>query len=116
MTSTQLDIFSGLAEAPASGSGPSGEQHRRILVALYNEGARGLVAEECAQRCGMRASHIAATRLIEMSAGHDERFPIPLVARSEKKDRPTASGRNAFRWFLTDVGRGVASDLLKEAA
>ena len=114
--SAQMNLLDSL-ESVAPTPSVSGQQHRAVLIALLNEGARGLGAEEAAQRCGLRASHIAATRLIEMSVDGDrDRFPVPLVARSEKKDRPTASGRNAYRWFLTDQGRRVASELNREAA
>ena len=82
----------------------SGRQHLLALEALYAASERGMTGEEVAVYCRFRATHIATTRLGEM-ADDRERFPVPLVARSEKKDRPTASGRMAYRWFLTDCGR-----------
>lgn len=88
-------------EAPVVDA-PSSKQHRSILVALLQEGERGLTGEECKERCGFRASHIATTRLGEMASGSDERFPIPLTCKSGR--RPTASGRTADIYRLTDAG------------
>lgn len=94
-------------EAPVVDA-PSGSQHKRLLVALYNENGRGLNGEEAAQRCGIRLTATATTRLEEMSkdSKQRERFPVPLVAKDGK--RPTASGRPADVWFLTDAGREAA--------
>lgn len=85
---------------------PRQKQHRLVLVALLNEGDRGLTGEECAQRCRFRASHIATTRLGEMASGTDERFPIPLTCKVGR--RPTASGRTADVYRLTDAGEAAA--------
>jgi hypothetical protein len=104
----QLDLLSRIEPAPADA--PSGRQHRLILSALYAEGARGLSGEEAAQRCGIRLASSATTRLEEMAFDRD-RFAVPLVYRSEAKERPTASGRSSYVWWLTDVGQQVAGRL-----
>ena len=110
MSIQQLDL---LSPAPLPKDAPSGRQHRLILVALYAERDRGLTGEEAAQRCGIRLASSATTRLEEMSASTPvpERFPVPLVWHSEKKERPNASGRLSYVWWLTDFGREVAKNM-----
>lgn len=102
MTTSQLDLLSSL-EPLQPPTMPSGRQHLAILLALRNEGSRGLSGEEAAQRTGIRLASSATTRLEEMS--DRDRFPVPLVYRSERKERATASGRLAYVWWLTDAGR-----------
>lgn len=113
---SQLDLLSSLEPLPAEV--PSARLHRLVLVALWNEGRRGLTGEEAAQRCGIATAHSATTRLGEMSKDtkRPDDFPVPLVYHSETKERPTASGRSAYVWFLTDAGRYVAGALAEEAA
>lgn len=114
MTTAQLDLLSNIEPAPADA--PTGRQHRLILDALLTEGARGLSGEEAAQRCGIRLAASATTRMEEMSKDTKvpDRFPVPLVYRSERKERPTASKRLSYVWWLTDVGLRVALDMRKE--
>jgi hypothetical protein len=99
-------------EAPVADA-PSGGQHRLILAALLTERDRGLSGEEAAQRCGIRLASSATTRMEEMSKDTKvpDRFPVPLVFHSAKKERPTASGRLSYVWFLSDVGKRVAAEM-----
>lgn len=108
MTATQLGLALTGSTEPVDA--PTGRQHRKVLVALYAARTRGLSAEEAMVACGFRAAHIAATRLGEM-ADDRERFPVPLVARSSYKHRPTSSGRLAFTYTLTPAGVQVAKEL-----
>lgn len=90
-----------------------GKQHRLALVALYHEHDRGLSGEELTVRCPgqFKASHVATSRLNELMAWE----PVPLVCRSEKRERPTVAGVKAFVYFLTDEGRRVAARLTEGA-
>lgn len=108
MTATQLGLALTGSTEPVDA--PTSRQHRLCLIALYEERQRGLTGEECAQRTGIRLATTATTRMEEMD-GRDERFPVPLVKRSEHKHRPTASKRLAHTWKLTDAGLRVAHDL-----
>lgn len=110
MTATQLDLLAS-TEPYNPPEGVTGAQHAQVLVALYNEGSRGLCGEEAAQRCNLRDAHIATSRLNEMGPKQSdkdrEKFPVPLVYRSEKRERPTASGVRSFVFYLTDAGRSL---------
>lgn len=114
--STQLDLLAAV-EPYREPQGVNGRQHRAVLLALLAEGERGLTGEEASVRCGIRLASSATTRLEEMSKDSKvaDRFPVPLVFRSERKERATASGRLAFVWWLTDVGRVEAEALRAEA-
>ena len=108
MSATQLDL---LSPAPLPKDAPSGRQHRLILAALYAERDRGLTGEEAAQRCGIRLTTTATTRLKEMSDdGNRDLFPVPLTCKTERR-RSTASGKTATVWALTDYGREVAKNM-----
>lgn len=110
MTPVQLDLLSA-TEPYYEPVGVSGRLRRLIVVALHDEGPRGLTGEEAAQRCGIRLASSATTRLEELA--DRDFFPVPLVARGEVKERPTASGRLAYVWKLTDAGRVEAAHLLR---
>lgn len=105
-------------EAPVVDA-PSGKGHRAVLVALFNEGTRGLSGEEAAQRCGFRDGHIATSRMGEMAAGKSwkrDLFPVPLTWKSETRERLSSSGTPSYVFRLTDVGERVAGALAEEAA
>lgn len=108
----QLDLLSTL-EPVRPPSVPSGQQHQKVLAALLAEGSRGLTGEECALRCGIKKDTSATTRMEEMSKDTKvpHRFPVPLVYKSARKERATASGRLAHVWWLTDAGRAAATEL-----
>lgn len=108
----QLDLLSDVAPYYEP-RGVSGKQHALVLLALLAEGSRGLCGEEAAQRCGIRLASSATTRLEEMA--DRDRFSVPLVAHSSVRERPTASGRLAYVWHLTDAGR-VEAEALRRAA
>lgn len=99
-----LDVL----ESPPVREAPSGRQHTKVLLALLDAKDRGLTGEEAAQRCGIRLASSATTRMEELA--DRERFGVPLVAKTDRK-RPTASGRLASVWTLTDVGRATADEL-----
>jgi len=105
VTSTQLDLLSAV-EPYHEPVAVSGRQHAFALVALLEAGSRGLCGEEVfvLGKGLYRAAHVATTRLGEM-ADNRTKFPVPLTYRSERRDRATASGVLAYRFFLTDSGR-----------
>ena len=120
MTTVQLGLSLTSPHRPVQDPSCLSEQHRRVLVALLHEGARGLSAEEAAQRCRIGDSHVANTRLYEMAAENRhrnlEKVPVPLTCRSVKRERKTAAGISAYVYWLSDVGREVASQLIGAAA
>lgn len=113
MSATQLDLLSSV-EPYSEPSGPTGRQHALVLTALLNEGARGLTGEEVYERNrdAYRDAHVPRTRLHELLTNRD-RWPVPLVCRSERKERADASGVKAYVWRLTDEGRRAALRLLE---